>query len=47
VNHAGNVLDLVLVNLLKNFVKKNFSLPAFIFNIDRIFRYTHRPDNIL
>jgi hypothetical protein len=24
VNHAGNVLDFVLVKLLKNFVKKNF-----------------------
>jgi hypothetical protein len=31
VNHSGNVLDFVLVKLLQNFVKKNFSLPAFYF----------------
>jgi hypothetical protein len=36
VNHAGNVLDFVLVKLLKNFVKKNFLPPAFIFNINGV-----------
>jgi hypothetical protein len=46
VNHAGNILDFVLVKLLKNFVKKNFlsqhlflTLPAFPLNPS--------PENIL
>ena len=36
VNHAGNVLDFVLVKLLKNFVKKNLLPSRFIFNIDLV-----------
>src|SRR5262245_31007349 len=33
VNHAGNVLDFVLVKLLKNFVKKNFLLPSYFLTL--------------
>jgi len=36
VNHARNVLDFVLVKLLKNFVKKNLLPSRFIFNIDLV-----------
>jgi len=36
VNHAGNVLDFVLVKLFKKFVKKNLLPSRFIFNIDLV-----------
>ena len=46
VNHAGNVLDFVLVNLLKIFDKKNF-LSQHLFLTLTAFPLNPSPDNFL
>jgi hypothetical protein len=46
VNHAGNILDFVLVKLLKNFVKKNF-LSQHLFLTLPALPQNPAPDNIL